>query len=415
MAREYITKDVFRKTNAASLSEVFKQQADNIEDLQGYLQDFLEELEGLRVEGEFRDPTTFGGIEDLNNAIYRKAFMDCVEVIQDKAMNFLVTEAVKAVVATQEFNYDLYVEHLLSAMEVNQKKIIAIIPHEESRSVEVKVNLNILGKPEEWGKAIEAYRKAKKLGRSRGRTGEHGEMSSYFWKEKIYGAGREGTRVQKGKPKKDAALLRTRKAKKQRRRLDKDITEKYRGKYKETIAGRLSFIPGGKSKAPFWHLIEHGNANVDLGIDADGVPYPTFGPTNFARNSEEAIASAFRQLWDQYLEAATNFIRQLQDERVTEMLEHYTPSEEAIRRTKEEKTELRKLKRLRGRVRGKRTRDELEPGGKLQAFIDTERGRYEAYLQGETIRISLRDPKSGRFVKLPWRNWENVAEIYGVK
>lgn len=409
MAREHITRDALSKVNAASLSEVFKQQAENIEILRKELEVYVEDLkQGLAAEG-IQGPLTERQRQDLRRAVFEKAFLDSVEIIQDKAINFLITEAVKATVVTQEFNYDLYVNHLLTAMEAHKEELIAIVPKDHAKEVEVKVNLNVLGKPEDWGKAIEAYRKAKGLGKSRGRTGEHGEMSSWFWKEKIYGAGREGAKITKGKPKQ---VLRTRKVKKERRRHTKDVTAKYRAQYQDTIAGRLASIPGGSSKAPFWHLIEHGNANVDLGLDAEGVPYPNFGPTHFARNTEIAIASAFKQIWGEYFRQAAEIVSKL----ILEIGGVSAPPKDKARkkRIEERKTELRKLKKLRGQVRGKRTRGELEPSGKLQAFVVTQRGRYEAYLQGNTVRVSLRDPRTGQFVKLPFSDWEKLADIYGI-
>jgi hypothetical protein len=422
---EDITKGVFTEIHADNLEDVFKQQSENMEILRADLQDFVEKLEGMRTEGIF-DDRVFQNIQDLNDAIFEMAFLDAVESIQDKALNFLVTEAVRAVVSTQDFNYDLYTKHLLSAMEANQEKIITILPRKKERAVEVKVNLDILGKAEDWGKAIEDYRKKKKLGKSRGQTGEHGEMSSYFWKEKYYGAGRQGTRVEKIRKRKNIPLLRTRKAKKTRRPFVRDVTDKYKNKYRETIAGRLSEISGGKSKAPFWHLIEKGNANpadVDLGLeDADGVPYPVFGPTNFRRNSEETIARAFSQIWQEYWTAARNFVRQLLEERTPRdggIIER-EPTEEEIqaveRYHRTRRSKIRGARTVRGRVRGKiRRKEELAPTGKIQAFIDTQHGRFEAYLQGETIRVSLRDPKSGRFIALPWEDLDDVSDLYGIK
>lgn len=369
MAREDYTAGVFEEINAASLDEVFEQQARNIEILQEELAVRIEELKQSVEAGELGEPLSVRSIRKIETAIYQKAFMDCVEIIQDKAMNFLVTAAVSAVVTTNEFNYDLYVNHLLSAMEANRDKIIALIPKEEARAVEVKVNLNVLGKPEEWGKAIEGYRKAKKIGKITKQPNRGPEVGSKIWREKIYGVGREGggvTKVYSTKP-------------------SKDVTEKYKNKYRDTVAGRLAFVKG---KAPFWYLIEHGNTSADLGTDSGGVPYPVFGPTHFARNSEEAIASAFKQIWEKYFEAAREIVRKL-------LVEHYKIGAPPI-----ETEEQRRVRLLKQEVREIGAKGELKPGGKLQSFVETEKGRYEAFLQGETIRVSLRDPKSGRWIAL---------------
>jgi hypothetical protein len=351
---ESITKDIFENINAASLSEVFEQEAQNIEIIQEDLIEYIKALQESASADEFTELSA----KQLEDAIYRRAFMDCVEIIQDKALNFLVTEAVRAIVITQEFNYDLYVNHLLSAMEANQKKLIAIHPRVGEKAIIVKVSFNILGKPEQWGKAIKAYRQQKGLGKSRGQIGEYGELSSHFWREKYYGSAREGTQVKK--------IYKT-------SRPSRDVTKKYKGKYRETIAGRLAILPS--NKAPFWYLIEHGNADVSLGIDPEGVPYPTFGPTNFVRNTEEVVLAAFLQIWTRYESEAREILESLEDERVRELRE--------------------------------RTREEIEKGevkvaeGKLINTVKIDEGKLESYLQSETIRVSLRDPKTGRYADVP--------------
>ncbi len=404
MARETrstYTEGIFEDINATSLEEVFEQQAKNIETLR---EDLKVQLESLKQEvlagdyGDIRDAFSLLGIE---RAMFQKIFMDSVIAIKDKAHNFLITEAVKSTVATQEYNYDLYVNHLLSAMEANQDKLIAIIPNEEAKSVEVKVSLNSLGKPEEWGKAIEAYRNQRNLGKVSKRDKEVG---SKIWKEKIYGVGREGGTVQRYYKKDQTS---------------KDVTDKYKNLYRDTIAGRLANIPGGASKAPFWYLIEHGNANVNLGIDADGVPYPTFGPTNFVRNSELAIASAFEQIWTELGRETLEFIKELLKgtrEITTPVPPPETPEErkERLRRIKTGQQKIRAARKVQAKVRGKVRRGEEIAEGKLAAFINTQHGRFEAYVQGESIRVSLRDPKSGQFVQLPWNFIEVELEKYAI-
>lgn len=356
---EEITKGVFEVTHAANLEEIFEQQAENIEALQKELEERIKNLEAAVEEDEFAEIS--GKV--LEDAIFRRAFLDCVDIIKDKAMNFLVTEAVRATVVTQEFNYDLYVDHLLTAMEANKEKLIGIIPYVGKKAIEVKVNLNILGKPEQWGKAIEKYRKQKGLGKARGAMGEHGEMSSYFWKEKYYGTGREGTQVKKV----------YKEGKGGGKKSPKDVTSKYKDKYRDTIRGRLANLPS--NKAPFWYLIEHGNINIKLGMeDEEGVPYPVFGPTNFARNSQEAIASAFLDIWTQYEEKAREIFEELEDERVRELRE--------------------------------RTEERIEAGEKLAENrlverIKIDEGDLESYNRTWGVQVSLRDPKTGYYAKLP--------------
>ena len=355
MAREtrstYIER-IFDDINAASLDEVFKQEAKNIDIIIEDIENRIRELESSAETGEFT-----GTRGELENAIFRRAFLETVEVIEDKALNFLVTEAIRAVVVTQEFNYDLYAQHLLGAMESNKESLIGIIPYVGKKAIEVKINLNILGRPEEWGKAIKAYREQRMLGKvSRQDKG----VGSKIWREKIYGVGREGGQVKRYYKKLGGSV---------------DVTEKYKNQYRETIEGRLANVPS--NKAPFWYLIEHGNASTGdkLKLDTDGVPYPVFGPTNFARNSEEAIASAFVQIWTQYEQAARDLIENLEDERVKELRE--------------------------------KTEKKLEAGeitvakGKLADRIRIDEGNLESYNNAKGVIIRLRDPKTGYFAKVP--------------
>ena len=291
--RSTYTEKIFDVINATSLEEVFEQEAENIDSIVEEIEGLIEELESSAEAGEFE-----GTRRELEDAIFARAFLDCVEVIEDKALNFLIIEAVRATVATQEFNYDLYVQHLLGAMEANKESLIGIIPRKQKRQVEVKINANFLGKPEEWGKAIKAYREQRNLGKV---SKQNKKVGSKIWKEKVYGVGREGGQVKRYYKRKEANI---------------DVTDKYKNLYRETVEGRLAILSG--NKAPFWYLIEHGNAQAGdkLKLDTDGVPYPSFGPTNFVRNSEKAIASAFAQIWTQYEEAARDVIEGLEDERV---------------------------------------------------------------------------------------------------
>ncbi len=349
--RSTYTEEIFDVVNANSLEEVFAQEARNINIVIEDIEKYIEELKSSTEAGEFK-----GTRKELEDAIFAKAFLDCVEVIEDKALNFLITEAVKATVATQEFNYDLYVQHLLGAMEANKKSLIGIIPRKQKRQVEVKINAHFLGKPEEWGKAIEAYREQRKLGKV---SKQNKDVGSKIWKEKIYGVGREGGQVKRFYKKKDSNV---------------DVTDKYKNLYRETVEGRLANLDD--DKAPFWYLIEHGNAiaGKKLKLDTDGVPYPSFGKTKFVSNSEKAIASAFAQIWTQYEEAARDVIENLEDKRVR-----------ALREEAEERVEA----------------GILPEEGALISEIEIEEGNLVAFNQTWGVQVSLRNPKSGQFAPLP--------------
>jgi len=345
------TAGIFENINATSLSEIFKQEAENVEDVISKLESYIQELEASAEAGELT-----GTRAELEDAIFRRAFLETVDIIQDKALDFITTEAVKAAVNTGEFNYDLYINHLLGAMENNKEGLFGIVPYVGQKSIKVKVNFELLGKPEEWGNAIQAYRKQRGLGKL---SEQNKEVGSKVWKEKIYGVGREGGQVKKYFKKAETSL---------------DITGRYKEKYNETVAGRLSYIP--PNKAPFWYIIEHGNANVGDKLklkDTSGVAYPSFGATNFVRNSELAIISAFKEAWTQYEQAARDVIDNLEDERVRE---------------------------LRERAQERVAAGETFGGKKLIEKIKADEVTLEAYNKEWGVQVSARAP-SGQWAKLP--------------
>lgn len=385
-----ITKGMFEVENATSLDEIFKEQARNVYAAKEQAILFLQELES---EANRRGITGYdlafaADTRWVDEWVWERTFLACVENIQGKAILFLTTEALKSIVASEEFNYDLYVDHFLTALEINEQEIIGIIPHENTQQVQVKINLDPLGDVEDWGKAIKAYReqaglgkiKAHALDKQKGAT-----VSSKVWAEKIYGVEREGISVSKYFKKTE-----------QRR----DITERYRGKYRETVAGRLANIPGGESKAPFWYLIEHGNADVNMGLDADGVPYPVYGPTNFRRNSELAILKAFEQLWTVYTQVAQEFLDDLRkkikdaEDEFDFGYEEETVYEKAEREVFEETEEL----------IAKAVAEGTEVGRGILVQRETDKGRFEGYKREWGAQTLLRDPKTGQWAKLP-SNW----------
>ena len=345
----YVVDEAFEDVNATSLEEVFEQQAKNIDGAIEEIEKLIDKLEDAALEGEFT-----GTRSEIEDAIFRRAFLETVDVIEDKALNFLVTAAIEATVKTGEFNYPAYQNHLLGAMQANIEKLIVITPYVGRKEIRVRVNLDILGKPEEWGTAVKKYREDKGIGKL---SKEDKKVGSKVWREKIYGVGREGGKI-KRYYKRDQVTL--------------DVTDKYKNKYKETVEGRLALLPD--NKAPFWYLIEHGNiqAGDKLKLDTDGIAYPSFGKTDFGRNSEEAIAKAFLQVWTEYERAAREVVENLEDERVRELREQTLEKIEA---------------------------GEITVGkNKLADYIQIDEGRLEAYESGI---VRLRDPKTGYYAKVP--------------
>jgi hypothetical protein len=218
-------------------------------------------------------------IEGLKRvSISKLAFAASLEKINQIAIDVLIRRAVEAAIETEEYNYDLYINHLITALNLNRNELITITPIKDAFKASIKINLNPLGGIEEWGAAVNNVREDKNLGKTKG-------AASKIWKEKIYRVDREGGKVYKyfkGRGKDSKTEL-------------KDITERYVGKYKETIEARLSRLD--PKKAPFWHLINEGNVSIGLG---KGEPYPSFSGTYFVHHTELELQRRFDQIYAQY-------------------------------------------------------------------------------------------------------------------
>lgn len=308
-------------------------------------------------------------VEDIKNSLTRvypeeylkAAFIAALSKINEVAISIVVTRAIEAAIATGEYNYQPYIDHLVGAIVLNQDELIKITPSPSFRDITVKLDFDILGSVEEWGLVVNKVREDKGLGKT-------GSAASKIWREKIYAVDREGGRVPKfykgrGKEKKGSGL--------------KDITDRYKGKYEKTVLNRLSLLD--PKKAPFWYLIEFGNVNVSIG---SGTPYPSFGETGFVQLTEVELKKRFLQLRDKYysileLEALT--INTELEERITRRVER------SLEGNFEPVEELEK---------------EAEKWIRQEITYINERVRVETYLVGSKTRTLARDILTGRFVSL---------------
>jgi len=213
----------------------------------------------------------------------KKAIEITLASLSEIAERLIITEVLRSCVSSKEFNYEPYVAHLLGAINANINDIVEIKIN-GLNSIDVKVNFNPLGQIEQWASAIQEARDLLNLGKSRGaqkgtakekknKKGEiippkpnipgeptSGELSSILWEYKIYKPGREGAGVKRWNRKLEDWV---------------DRTEHYKGLYATTIDARLAQLP--KNKAPYWNIIEHGNAVMTGG---EGIPYPIVMPSN---------------------------------------------------------------------------------------------------------------------------------------
>ena len=292
------------------------------------------------------------------NFLYKEAFTRAAEDIDFVAFEILVNEALSACIQTGEFNWPHYLNKLETALLSNKDNLIVLVP--ENNGVTVTINMDLLGTIDEWGEVVKGAREAGGFG-----LVKNAADRSRMWAEKIYKTAREGrtlSRETKGGI--------------------KDITDQYSGKYDYTLELRMSFLE--PNKAPFWYIIEHGNADLKLPDDSGGKAYPLFGPTNFVRNAQEAIAQAFAELYLEYKAIASSL---LLEELGIQEGEGYQGARQAI---------VGELKR--------RFPDEPPPPTNINKLISTvQLGsiRFEAYTTSKRGRVSARSLITGRFISLP--------------
>ena len=234
---------------------------------------------------------TFRALDVLNNT----AGILALEEITSVAKEIVIAETLKAVAETKEYDYAPYVERLMNALEKHMDEIITItssLPFTFNTRT-VRVSFESLGDINEWIAAAKNARVAMNMGKTR--KWDIG-MASHMWAEKIYGTGREGKqlpprkRKKKGGKKGETELV--------------DVTERYRGKYLETILTRLSFV--SQDKAPFWWLIDRGNASG--GGRGEGEPYPAIAPTRFVHGIYLKLKEMYESVLVTYKEEAKRLL-----------------------------------------------------------------------------------------------------------
>lgn len=213
-------------------------------------------------------------IKEINsgNFIYLSVLVDILEVNQETFYNILETEAIKAAVNTKEYDYDLYLNRLRESIPLAD-----IIVKYMNNSLVVEINMDKVGNIRTWGQAVSAYRDThttRKITRKRHLKEGGTNLAYHLWVEKIYKPAREGGKVYR------------RVYNKHTRSYDsqKDVTGQYVGKYRDTIKGQLDLVTG----APFWYLIEHGNANPP-GFKVVAPAYPKVSAQNFISKTKLAI------------------------------------------------------------------------------------------------------------------------------
>ena len=207
--------------------------------------------------------------KDVDTIVKENALDEYAAIHAYESLNGAVEQVVMgaftaAIQAVDEYNYDLYVAHMMGALQQQWFNLVsAKLPSGECNGlINIEVDLNVLGDLTEWAQAVRiAKEEMLKPGKSHV---PDKELASKMWREKIYGAGREGGKVEHSK--------KARKSKKNPKpEVEyKDVTERYLDAYRNTIIARLSNVRG--DQIPWWSLIQYGNSSATGG---GGTPYPS--------------------------------------------------------------------------------------------------------------------------------------------
>jgi hypothetical protein len=195
--------------------------------------------------------------------------------------------------------------HLLEAIRINQDSLIYIKMDESFIEPIVALDLSVLGGVELWEAVVKEVRKENAWGKTRGfpitdhatetypnESTEYNDLASRMWAEKIYGVDREGKQIKK--------VIKKKSKKGKISEVVTDTTEKYIGKYISTVMERLAFLP--RDKAPYWYIIEHGNAGGVPGFEDIGTAYPTVPPSRISDRIETNIKAIFKSVFANRLE-----------------------------------------------------------------------------------------------------------------
>lgn len=213
-------------------------------------------------------------------ALKTKAQGHAFNKVSEVAKQTLHRNASEAIVSTKEYDFPGLGERLLNVIN-SDDKVITIV--RQGKTARVRVNLNdTAGRLEEYAKAVKAAREELGVGKTSGKT------ASQMWAEKVYKVDREGGSVAKKSQKKGRG--------RGSRVVAKDVTEKYRGKYHRTIQARVHNFT---NPAPWWSLLNNGNASGRLSGGSGGEPYPAIPPTKFVSKTIVELKSLYESLYNE--------------------------------------------------------------------------------------------------------------------
>jgi exonuclease VII small subunit len=221
----------------------------------------------------------------------------------------LKTNIQDAIGQSEEFSIPMYSSRLLEV--VSTPEILEIVIDTSDPEVMPILLINILmdefaGNIEDWANAVTAVRQNRGLGKvSRGDPA----VGSAMFYEKYFLVDIAGKTVER-------TYKRSNKKKGIKAGDTVDITSRYAGKYLETISERLRAC---STLAPFWSLLEYGNAPYPGGMSSDigGLASPPQVPTHFIENSlsqiKEKATIAFSQIYNNLDKEFKTRLKNIQD------------------------------------------------------------------------------------------------------
>jgi len=239
---------------------------------------------------------------EQNSAVEKAAFVEAKRYIKDFLNGYVTTTVIQATAATKEFNWPSYINQILNAVVAHIDELVTLTFDEGAKTITVSVDFTPLGELDEWGDAVKKAREEGGFGKT-----QNSDMRSYFWREKIYGVDREGNQIIKVEniTSEDFNEMSDEDA----MASGEDITDRYIGLYTDTIEMRIGFLDD--NTAPFWRLIEDGNASAKFTSDSGGIPYPVFGPANMQANIGNAVSAAFFEAYDRFKTDASKRLAKL--------------------------------------------------------------------------------------------------------
>ena len=374
--RSYITKKLIKDIRLDTIKSI-NEAADEYKSWVGEVDNLLSEVKAKKT-------------------IEKQAFIQACQIIETVASKIIKISALEACVKTGEFNYEPYVSHLLNAIDSHIDKIIKIDMRTgrgaPPKELKMKLDFTPLGTISSWISAITSFRGGK-LGRTRGITKWKGkgssrrgqDLASSMWREKIYMVDREGGQVIRLK-KRTTVNKKTGEERTTTETINE--TAKFKGKYGETIRGRLSYLEPGT--APYWYLIEHGNSLLQFG---GGTPYPKFAPTNFIRETELLFMEMWKRAYGQMVGKVEKVI-------TSEFYKAYgirgtSPSLDNAPKDVQKQVNKDIVEVARGYKRGKLTKGKMRV---LKTIETTDVIYEEVYQRTGRLSLSRRNPITGRYM-----------------